>query len=266
MKQVLILLLLLPLSTSAQTRKFIDRALETISGKDTVHEISITHASTDRFDVLSRDNEQLEALFIGTLCKRSPSRKRLMESAALKSLSLIAVEVWKGDHYTDHRKWSKLNKYFNRVLRHSTGRFNMIKTYSFRVKLVDNRGRLFHYDRRVSEGELNLFFGGKRKKPKRIDDESEDERVPLESFTEEEILSAFMRRMRKKSMLSYIRKGVFEYAGLSVEVDERSLFRNRIPTARVVVFLGARRLKRVRPMRNAESKGQSASSINGKTP
>jgi hypothetical protein len=52
--------------------------------------------------------------------------------------------------------------------------------------------------------------------------------------------------MRSRGIFSDVKSGYYSFVGIKIEVDSKSLYKNRIPTARMVVVLGARRMRAVR--------------------
>ncbi|MFT5780345.1 MAG: hypothetical protein ACI837_003307 [Crocinitomicaceae bacterium] len=238
--------LILTVHSFGQSRLFITEARKLVQIVDVATDIEEIIPSSEDYDFLAQGSESLEQLFIAELKRNSRSRPdELMESATLAALSDLATRTWKGSHYSDSKKWNNLRKYFKRAANRSTSRFNLMKEMSFRISLVDNHGRKFYHDRSGMEGELNLFFGKKPKSKPGEDEELEDP-VPLNFFSEQVIVEDFMKQIRRKHVLTDLKKGNFAYVGLSIEIDERTLNRNRIPTARVVVVFGARRLKDVK--------------------
>jgi hypothetical protein len=238
--------LILTVHSFGQSRLFINEARELVQIVDVITPIDEIKPTGEDYDFLAEGSEALEILFLAELKKHSRARPdELQVSSTLSALSDLATQTWKGSHYSDAKKWGKLSKYFRRAAARSTSRFNLMKEMSFRISLVDNHGRRFYHDRQGPEGELNLFFG-KRPTKKAGEDEEVEDPVPLNFFSEQVMVESFLKQIRRKNVLSDLKKGNFAYVGLSVEIDERTLNRNRIPTARVVVVLGARRLKDVK--------------------
>lgn len=231
----------------AQTREFNRQAKELIETKDSIQEIEVRSASAEYYEFLSEGSDGLNELFLSeakSIAKARPDE--LSKSQTLMSLAELATDAWKGTQYADRKKWKKLSKHFQRAFNRSTSKFNYTREISFRVKLVNNHGRRFYCDKKPGISELNLYAG---KKPTGLTKEEKEELpdpIPLEYFTEQELVDQFSRQLRRNTMIRDLKRGRYACIGLNVEIDERTLNRNRIPTARVVVILGARRLRDIR--------------------
>lgn len=233
--------------TYGQTRQFINQAEELLKKRDSVYAIEVRSPEPIEYDFISDGMDDLELVFLGVLKKHARTRPdELQSSYTLQTLATLATEAWKGSQYSDAKKWRKLDKYFRRASQKSTTGFNLTKQISFRIPLADNEGKRFYYDRKGPSGGMNLYTGRKPKKRLDADDEDYEEPIPLNYNTEEVLVEKFLKELRRKSIMADLKRGGFAYAGVSVEIDERTVFRNRMPTARVVVIMGARRLRQVK--------------------
>lgn len=225
----------------SQARKFINQAKEALQIVDTVSVIDEMTATEEEYDLLTEGSERLEDLFLAKLKALSrPRPDELKESNTLAILSNLATSCWKGAHYVNARKWKRLTKFFQRAAYGSTTPFNIMRQYSFRIPLVDNFGMKFYYDRSGLNGGLNLYSGTR---PKSAEEREEHDPVPLVFFSERVLVEKFMREIRRKRILPDLKRGGFSFVGVSIKIDQNTLHRNRIPTGRVVVVFGARRMK-----------------------
>lgn len=227
-----------------QTRVFNDSAKLVIQVKDSLIEIESVKPDGQPYDFLTNGMDELEGLFLSKIEEVAKSRPdQLMMSQNLMQLSALSTEAWKGSQYTDAKKWRKLTKHIDRAFNQSTSSFNYTKEVSFRIRLVDNHKRRYYCDKKVGISELDLYKG---KKPLGLTKEELPDPIPLECFTEEELVDQFYRELRKNKVLRDVKAGRYSCVGISIELDERTIHKNRIPTARVVVILGARRLRDLR--------------------
>jgi lysyl-tRNA synthetase class II len=198
-------------------------------------DIEDNSCSEQQYDFVNDGTGKLESLFLSEMKRIAKKKPDTMQvSQTLKSLALVATESWKGSHYSDHKKWNKLNKYFRRASNQCTSKFNIIRAVSFRIPLVNNHGKKFYYDRKGVKGELNLFYGNQPKNSK-----EREEMV-------QELIEKGIRKIRSRGIFGDLKSGNYSFVGIKIEVDSKSLYKNRIPTARVVVVLGARRMRAVR--------------------
>jgi len=232
-------------STSiSQSREFMRKAKAALEATDETDTIIPNQVTEDEYDFRSEGLGNLEALLISELERISRDKiDHLKTSKTLNTLAAVATSAWKGSQYGNHQKWKKLNKYFRRASNQCTSSFNMIRAISFRIPLINNKGKKFYYDRKGPDGELNLFFGNA---PKTKEEREEMEQIPLGYHTEKYLIEKCMHYMRKRSIYKDVKRGLYSYVGLKIEVDTRTIYKNKIPTARVVIVVGARRLAKVK--------------------
>ncbi|MFK7787576.1 MAG: hypothetical protein AB8B56_20810 [Crocinitomicaceae bacterium] len=253
-KLMLIVLVLTGHVSMAQVRMFNKEAEALIDAKDSIQEIEELEPGSEQYEFLSEGSEGLNALFLAEA--KSVARPRpdeLTKSRTLMSLAKLATEAWKGTQYADRKKWKALSKHFHRAFNRSTSKFNYTKEISFRVKLVNNHGKKFYCDKKVGISELNLYSG---KKPTGLTKEEKEELpdpTPLDYFNEQQLVDQFWRHVRRNKVMSDLKRGRYACIGINVEIDEKTLNRKRIPTARVVIIFGARRLRDIRVKKPIES-------------
>jgi hypothetical protein len=233
--------------SDAQVRVFNKDAEELIEAKDSVMEIEEKSASDQFYDFLSDGSDDLNVLFLSKTKSIAGYRPdELQKSQTLMSLASLATTAWKGTQYADAKKWRALSKHFQRAFNRSTSKFNYTKEISFRIRLVNNNGKKFYCDKNAEISVLNLYSG---KKPTGLTKEEKEEQsdpIPLEYFSEQELMDQFVKELNKQKILRDLKSGRYACVGVNVEIDERTLNRNRIPTARVVIVFGARRLRDLR--------------------
>lgn len=231
--------------SQAQSKLFEQQVVERLPARDSLWTITTKVPSSQEYDFISEGPEDLEALFLAQMSKISPSRPdELQQSEVLSILAEATTTAWKGTQYEKGKSWTRSIRSIKKFARRSTCRFNLISAVSFRISLVDNAGRRFYYDRHGAESELNLFQG---KRPEfKTAEEDTDEPVPLKFFTQEELVHQFLHALRKQSVYGELKSGVYAGAAISIEIDKNTVHKNKIPTARVVVVFGARRLRYLR--------------------
>ncbi len=240
-----------------QSRVFKMEARELIEARDSVINIDELLPSEDEFDFLSEDIERVSLICLSEL--KSISRNRpdeLKTSETLATLARLATKAWRGSQYADKKKWGRIAKHFRRAFERSTSKFNYTKQVSFRIKLVQNNKRSFYCDKKVGISETNLYKGNKPKHLTKAEKEELPDPVPLANMTEVELLEQFIAQVKRKRILSDLKKGRYAFVGVSIQVDENTMNRNRIPTARVVLVLGARRLRNIKMRERYYVKGK----------
>jgi len=196
------------------------------------------------FDFLNTDISNLEDHLLSELGNASHNTNQpLLISKTLTSLSKASIQAWKGSQFEDKKKWTGLNKHFKRAKLHLTTNFNLFESYSFRIELLNsNHQKNYYFDRSTPKNSVYLFKG---KRP-RTKEEKEMEKIPLNFFSSKELCDQVMNQLKKNGSLNRLKVGTYCFVGLSIEVDQNSLYKNRVPTARVVVFFGAKRLQKLK--------------------
>jgi hypothetical protein len=190
---------------------------------------------------------------------KSISRNRpdeLKTSKTLSTLARLATKAWRGSQYADRKKWGRIAKHFRRAFERTTSKFNYTKQVSFRVKLVQNNNRSFYCDKKVGISETDLYKGNKPRNLTKAEKEELPDPTPLAYMTELEILDQFIDQLKRKRILSDLKRGRYAFVGLNIQVDKNTLSKNKIPTARVVLVLGARRLQNIRMRQRYYVKGE----------
>lgn len=244
---LLLSMLIVATSCIAQSRVFNDGAKALIDAKDSIQEIDEVLPTDEQFDFLSDGTSTLNDLFLAKLHSLSRNRPDvLQESKTLSTLASLATLAWKGSQYSDSKKWAGIAKHFRRAFERSSAKFNYTRQISFRIKLLDNNGKKFYFDKKAGVSALNLYEG---KKPRGLTKSEMDELpdpVPLDFMTENELIDQLLMQIKRQKLFSDLKRGRYAFAGINVEIDQNTLSKNKIPTARVVLVLGARRLRDIR--------------------
>lgn len=239
-----------------QTSLFKSEAGKLIEAKDSIKDIETVKESKDEYDFLTEGMEPYAAICLSEL--KSISRNHpdeLKTSKTLNTLASLATKAWKGSQYADSKKWSGIAKHFRRAFERSTSKFNYTKQVSFRVNLIQDENKRFYYDKKPGISDVNLYKG---KKPVRLTKKEKEELpdpTPLRYMTEKELLNQFVSEIKHKKVISDLKRGKYAYVGLHIQLDDNTLNKNRIPTARVVLVLGARRLRNIRVKQRYYVKG-----------
>lgn len=239
----LLVCVLISSSCTAQTSEFRRMCAEFAHMVDTSYEVNQASISDSEYDFTSEGIEPLTSKVLSFLHKKANTKKTpFQQSEVLTRMAASATKAWYGSQYTDRSKWKRLEKYIRRSKHTVTTNFNILTSLSFRINLMHVPRNDFYYDRKGPEGELNLYLG---QRPK-TEEEKEAEPVPVPFLTEKAILKRIERELSRKGALRAIKKGIYSYVGISIVVDQKSLYKERMPTARVVIFLGAKRLQRLK--------------------
>lgn len=240
-----------------QSRVFRSEAKRLIEASDSIQEIEAVEVAEDEYNYLSEGMDRMTTLCLSEL--KSISRNRpdeLKTSQTLTTLAQLATKAWKGSQYSSNKRWFGISKHFRRAFERTTAKFNYTKQVSFRIKLVQNNNRAFYVDKKVGISETDLYKGKKPKNLTKEEKEALPDPEPLPFMTEEELLKQFLTQVRHKRVITDLKRGKYAFVGMSMQVDTNTLSKNKIPTARVVVVVGARRLRDIRLKKRYYVKGE----------
>ena len=161
-------------------------------------------------------------------------------STVLMELSALTNEHYSKLPKASATKWKSIKKQLYRSLLGSKCKFGMISIYSFNIPMLLEKGD-FYYDKDGPTGEFNLYKGKTKIKP--TEENPDPEIVPLTYYTEEALHKLILRKLAGVNCSNELKKGRCSYYGYSVSFDKRTLGRNKIPQAQVVVIIGTKRLE-----------------------
>jgi hypothetical protein len=195
-------------------------------------------------DTFSDSVTRVSSLVEYGLVHSARKRDSIRCSSILQQLSLLTNKRYTNLEHAKSSRWQTVRKQLKRSFLGSKCRFGMISVYTFTIPLVKTTGD-FYYDRNGPDGGYNLYDG--KRKPKASGGE-EPEIIPLKPYTEEELSQLIHYKLRKTRCGSELKSGLCSYYGYTVSIDKSSLGSGRkVPQARVIVLLGSRRMKLVKP-------------------
>lgn len=187
--------------------------------------------------------DQIASIFAHDLMSIGSQKTQLNFSKMLQQMSGFACESWKGSNYKDKDKWSKLDKQFRRAKRRTTAGFTVVKCISFRINLTESKQEKVYYDEENGDGKFNLFYGIRLTK-KEIDEGKIAQ--PVSQVSLKDLQKQLQKNIKSRKIYADLRKGVYSSIGISVVLDKRTVEKNTLPTARVVLFLGSKRLQQLK--------------------
>lgn len=223
--------------------EFIAEARYHLEDHDTFSQLTEARAGTGTINVLSDSVATIESLLVSVFLsnyRTTSDLDTLRESLVLRQLSQIACKRISGIVDAKPEKASRIRRKLFRVFRSAQSSFGLIEFYAFDLELVQHHGA-FYYDRKGDAGGFNLYKG--KRKPKPTKEEPEPETIPLELVTEAEMLDQLKAQMRKKGLTRELKGGMMSCVGYAVIPNRKTFFRKKIPTVKVVVITGTRRLR-----------------------
>lgn len=241
MKGLLLLVCFSPLLIYGQSyRKFNEAILQIKSKKDSLLPLDANLVFSKNEQTVLYDWENVVHLTLTHLQKELRKKDSLQLSVFLTDLAAVCTETWKMSNYADAEKWGKINKHLNRAKRKFQLNFGILRSAAFRIPLLkDNKGN-FYLDKKDATSPYALYKG--KKKDKKQDEDAE----PLEFFTEQELAVMIEKKLLRGNLRSQFKAGNYSFVGVSIQIDENSFRKKKIPSARVVILFGAKRLKLVK--------------------
>ncbi len=227
-------------SVWAQPEKYRLAVHELFGSEDSSYAIPESKPLDLSFDAEDDSSDQLSPKTASLLHEMS-RRNQLKYSRVLQHLAVITLTSWKDRHFKERKKLRRIRKALARTMHQIRSHFGILQAYSFEVPVVNHNKHHYFYDRKGSSGGLNLYKGSKD------DRKSEDfEYVPLDPLTDTQILELVRAQLKRRKIYRDLQRGLYSYLGVFSQTDSRTLYRNKIPKVRIVIFLGARRLQGIR--------------------
>lgn len=201
---------------------------------DSISELSYETPSGE-FDPTQTKYNDIENM-IFSIFKSHDKRSNLKHSSLLTSLSFEASKYLPESKFKERKKKWKLQRSTDRIMRHLSCPFGIVEFYSFTIDLVNDNGGRYFFDRK-GDSDLKLFKGSK-KHYKEIEDYE-----PLKMLSYNDISTKIQKDLKRKNILKNIENKTYSYVGIHVRKLEKTFNRNKIPQARIVIYLGARRLQ-----------------------
>lgn len=215
--------------------------------------------SSQLLDPVQFTRSDFEAALLASL-KHSSKNKQfpLNESLHLKRICEITLLTVRNSYFEDRSNFRKL---LRKAQHASLSKFGLIEVYSFEVPLIKAKQGEFFHDRKGPEGALNLYYH-LTKAEKQQKGEEKPEPKPVLLFTEEEIMKAIEGKIRRHKVFAELQSGNYYAAGVSMAVDQRTLYKRKVPMLRVVVALGSKRMHLVQKKVEKLAKRQKNARIN----
>ncbi|MBI1837800.1 MAG: hypothetical protein HYR91_11115 [Flavobacteriia bacterium] len=243
MKIIGFIFLMVTFQTFSQTFRLKEAVKEKLMKTDLLIEIEERIPTETKFEFQTSELNSLKLLMLSDFFNKSKNRIHpLKESESLTQLASFCLQFWGNSIHSNSKKWNKMQKHIRRAMRQVDCNFGIVESISFRLELLDNNRNLYYYDPKGEKGELNLFKGSK---PKTKKGEVIKEKKPLDFFTEKQIVAKIQKIINRKKLNVGLRKGIYFCVGIAIELDSKTLYKNAIPSARVVVLCGVKRMQMI---------------------
>lgn len=247
-KALLIFILSLPFLGLTQTKK-VQMAIDSICQyEEAFTDINLSKPKRNKVEIPELNQTRIKELVHYSMFRnvRKKYASTFKTSENLNRMAEVCNTLLNKTKYENKKSWRKLQKYLHRSFRGINSDFSIIKATAFRIPLIKVNGR-YHYDKKDDETDLHLFTGKKETLSKKEEEEGKTlKRKPLEPITELELIKLLKRRIYKSLKKKHISNGTFSRIGIHVELDDRTINRKKIPTLKVVIIIGAKKLQGVK--------------------
>ena len=246
LKFIALFLLLLPCVASAQ-KKFLlslDTTYQPINDyistydKDTYFSYSL---GEHIINVLYPDTHLLNAALYFTINKWriKKGREAYSLNGKLQRLCEAHTEKYHASRFDRNVQNSiRIKKLLRKFPRYHGLRFKLLDGATGRVNIVDYKRGRFFFHRKDEETTLKLFKGSKAA----LKDTSKVLK-PLGELTYNQFADRAMNELLKGSFGKTLRSRSYELIGINIRIDARSVNRNEIPQAKIIVLVGGHRNK-----------------------
>lgn len=236
-----ILIVILLCSSHAFSQSKIERMRTLLPVSDELSALSPLTPSKAAYDLQNDSLEPVEGLIHHFFLKNGRNPKQpIKNSSILTALARISTQEIGTICSTKQRTTIRIRKTLRRVFLAANCDFGLITYVAFDIPLVKESFQ-FYYDKNGPDGGFNLYKG--KKKPVSTEEEPEPEQIPLESFTLQEVYRKLDRKLGNGEAAQALRRKEIVAIGLYVRIQPKTINRNKIPQARVVVIYGMRRFQ-----------------------
>lgn len=205
--------------------------------EDIHEEVEEKIASTTIFHPIHGDYRALENAVKWFIAKTSRNKYwDMSESTFLNQLAFAGTVSFSLRYFTKRKKMKYPQKHVNRLVFKNSTKYGIVEAFAFSIPLV-KESKPFYYNRKLGKDDLNLFKGKSINK-------DEDE-IPLELYTEKELIEQIEKKMRTRGMIVKLRSTGYFACGISIQPELRTFHRKKIPIARIFICLGAKRMQLV---------------------
>ncbi len=239
MKTNLFFLLLLVSHPIFSQSEFIREARYHLPRKDSLFAFESTVSVSGKYNYFSDSTGQLELLINGLLKKNNRNRTdSLKQSLVLTQLATLCVKRIHTLMPKKTKRKKSLEKRIRRIFFGSNCSFGLIETISFEIPLV-KKAPNFYYNKKGPDGGFNLYEG--KSKPRATKAEPEPKEAALEAYHYEEIQQLIRTQFTRKKINRYLAEKNIAAFGYYMQLDESTIYSNKIPKLKVLVILGEKR-------------------------
>lgn len=205
--------------------------------------LSVWRAEAQDFDPVHPDYALLKQLVLEKIdAKRArKSQKQLINNPALQTTA---------DNYTAFYKASKFERNAENKLRiekkikkvcKANGYKNAFINYHITsIPCMNFHGKKFYLDKEDTETSTHLFIGERPTKKEKAKDDFKEK--PVKPYTYQELADLIAKEFMNDEGTFKILNNGYDKFGFSIAVEQRTLFRTKIPRIKAIIIVGGNRI------------------------
>lgn len=134
----------------------------------------------------------------------------------------------------------KINKKIKKACRLNGYRNAFVNYHITSINCVNFKGSKFYYDREDIDTKTHLFTGVRPTKKEKADEKFKA--IPVKLYTYQELADLIVKQFISDEGIFKILNNGFDKFGFSLAVEQRTLFRHKLPKIKAIVIVGGNRI------------------------
>lgn len=226
---------------SAQNQRFFDQLDRT--ERVTYEELQ---PEDKKLEVMNFDRQKYEGLILHevNLYRKKKRMTPLIQDSVFNQVCNTCVKHLPRSYmYNNGTPYWKVTRHTELGIRHLEGTNRVFTAYTFYTNLTNLKGySTFYYDRKGPDGKMNLYFGTKGARKRNGDTK---EVKPVSPITEKQWVRKITKTLYRMAKRYGIRSKKYSHIGISVLLDQYSVYRRRIPHAYVMIVVGGSQTQQI---------------------
>ncbi|MES2761192.1 MAG: hypothetical protein V4677_03255 [Bacteroidota bacterium] len=199
--------------------------------------------SAQDFDPVNPDYDLLKQLVLDKINnKRARKAKTILQNNAALQLT--------SDNYTQTLRASKfestnenklrINRKIKKACKFNGYKNAFVDYHITSINCVNFKGSKFYHDREDTDTKTHLFVGTRPTKKEKADEKFKA--VPIKLYTYQELADLIAKQFISDEGSFKILNNGFDKYGFSLAVEQRTLFRHKLPKIKMIVIVGGNRI------------------------
>ena len=242
MKWIFVILFCIPLLGVSQKKRFFNKLAEP---DFPIYEVG-TEPSVNELDLINFDTDEVCSNFLYAINTHLFRRHKikLTQDSIYNKLCQASMETFSRSIFRSKQIWKRKTSYFYKAIIQLESNYRFYQSFAFNVPLVDHLFGQYYYDRHDEGSDLHLIYGSK--KANKIKEEEGEPLKYIHPVSEQELVQKILRRLIFKFGKINFSSNYYTRIGFAIKVDARTLNKNRLPEAQVIVMIGGKLMQRLR--------------------